>query len=253
LSAQFNDSSRGSTARDRTARRRRGYGIAHRPSGVGASLAAAAALVLLLSACSPGAPTRPAERASVAAAGSAGARPPSSVAAGEPASAAALADYENALASMRRGDWVEAELRLEQLIGAYPGLPGPYVNAAIVYRQEGRDRDARAALERALSIDPGHSQANNELGILLREAGEFAAAEEAYRRALDTDPKYLPSLYNLGVLLDLYLHRRDEALECYEAYQLALTEPDETVARWIIDLRRRVGAGAERVAQREAP
>ncbi|MBN1238703.1 MAG: tetratricopeptide repeat protein, partial [Gammaproteobacteria bacterium] len=164
----------------------------------------------------------------------------------------AVETYAAAIDAMRRGDSVEAELRLEQLIERYPELPGPYVNLAILYRHEGRDGDARAMLERALELDPGHSEANNELGILLREAGEFDAAEEAYRRALAEDAGYLPALYNLGVLLDLYLHRRDEALACYEAYQQGLAEPDETVALWIIDLRRRVGSGAERVARRSA-
>jgi hypothetical protein len=52
------------------------------------------------------------------------------------------------------------------------------------------------------------------------------------------------------VLLDIYLRRTAEALEHYESYQSTLAQPNETVARWIIDLRRRVGNGeAARVAQ----
>lgn len=164
----------------------------------------------------------------------------------------AVAAHDRALAAMRAGNWLEAELELEQLTAEHADYPGPHVNLAIVYLHDGRRADARAALERALELDPGHAAANTQLGILLREDGEFAAAEEAYRRALATDPGHALAHYNLGVLLDMYLRRAPEALEHYEAYQGALAEPNETVGRWIIDLRRRVGTGdAARVAQQE--
>jgi tetratricopeptide (TPR) repeat protein len=128
------------------------------------------------------------------------------------------------------------------------------VNLALVYLHDERRADARAALERALSVAPGHAAANTQLGILLREDGKFEEAEAAYRRALATEPDHALAHYNLGVLLDLYLRRTAEALEHYEAYQATLAEPNETVARWIIDLRRRVGnGGAARVAQEDGP
>jgi len=167
---------------------------------------------------------------------------------------AAVAGHDRALAAMRAGNWLEAELELEQLTAAYPDYPGPHVNLAIVYLHDGRRADARAALERALAIDAGHAAANTQLGVLLREEGEFAAAEEAYRRALATDPGHALAHYNLGVLLDVYLRRSSEAVEHYEAYQSTLAEPNETVGRWIIDLRRRAGnGGAARVAQEDRP
>lgn len=162
----------------------------------------------------------------------------------------AVAAYGRALAAMRGEDWLSAELELEQLTQAFPAYAGPYVNLALVYLHDGRRDDARAALDRALDIDPGHAAANNQLGILLREQGKFAEAEEAYRRALETDPAHALAHYNLGVLLDVYLRRPAEALEHYEVYQSSLSAPDETVGRWIIDLRRRAGnTDAARVAQ----
>ena len=165
----------------------------------------------------------------------------------------AAAAYQRALAAMRADSWLEAELELEQLTVAQPSYPGPHVNLALVYLHDGRRADARAALERALVIEPGHASANTQLGILLREDGKFSEAEEAYRRALATDPEHALAHYNLGVLLDVYLRRTAEALEHYEHYQASLTEPNETVGRWIIDLRRRVGNGeAARVAQEDS-
>jgi tetratricopeptide (TPR) repeat protein len=166
----------------------------------------------------------------------------------------AVAAHDRALAAMRAGNWLEAELELEQLTASHAEFPGPHVNLAIVYLHDGRRADARGALERALALDAGHAAANTQLGILLREEGEFAAAEGAYRRALATDPAHSLAHYNLGVLLDVYLRRAAEALEHYEVYQSTLAEPNETVGRWIIDLRRRVGSGsAARVAQEDRP
>jgi len=165
---------------------------------------------------------------------------------------AAMAGYGRALNALRADNWLEAELELEQLTLDYPSLPGPHVNLALVYLHDGRRDDARAALDRALAVAPGHAAANTQLGILLREQGKFVEAEAAYQRALDTDGGHALAHYNLAVLLDIYLRRPAEALAHYEAYQSSLAEPNETVGRWIIDLRRRSGgADAARVAQED--
>ena len=170
----------------------------------------------------------------------------------EPVPEAAAAGYERAIDAMRAQNWVEAELELEQLVLEHPEYPGPHVNLALVYLNDGRRDDARTEIDLALGVDPGHAAANTQLGILLREDGKFEAAEAAYRRALETDPDHALAHYNLGVLLDIYLRRTAEALEHYEAYQASLAQPDETVGRWIIDLRRRAGNGSgARVAQGE--
>lgn len=170
----------------------------------------------------------------------------------EPVPEAAVASYARALDALRAENWLEAELELEQLTLDHPEYPGPHVNLALVYLNDGRRDDARTELELALGVAPGHAAANTQLGILLREEGKFEEAEAAYRRALETNPAHALAHYNLGVLLDLYLRRPAEALEHYEAYQGTLTEPNETVGRWIIDLRRRVGnAGSARVAQED--
>jgi len=174
----------------------------------------------------------------------------------EPIPEAAAAAYTRAVDALRAENWLEAELELETLTQEHPEYPGPHVNLAIVYLHDQRRDDARAELERALEADPGHTAANTQLGVMLREDGKFDEAEAAYRRALETDPEHALAHYNLGVLLDLYLRRASEALPHYEAYQASLAQPNETVARWIIDLRRRVGNGggdAARVAQEAAP
>ena len=168
---------------------------------------------------------------------------------------AATAAYGRAMAAMRAENWVQAELELEQLTKEYSSYPGPFVNLAIAYLKDKRQDDARAALDQALAIDPGHVAANTQLGILLREQGKFQDAEHAYRKALATDSSHALAHYNLGVLLDVYLRKPAEALEQYELYQGSVATPDETVGRWIVDLRRRSGNGndAARVAKGDTP
>ncbi|MDX1563014.1 MAG: tetratricopeptide repeat protein [Gammaproteobacteria bacterium] len=215
--------------------------------------------LLVLSACSSGGGSRPADRAEradrpevVAAESGAGAFEPATAGRSvtDPEAVAlppvevperAALSYERALEAMRDANWVEAELELEQLILEFRSFPGPYVNLAIIYRRDGRDDEAERALSEALAIAPNHPAANNELGVILRERGEFEQAEAAYRRALEGDASYALAHYNLGVLLDVYLRREGEALQHYEAYQAAVPVPDETVGRWIVDLRRRLG------------
>jgi len=159
----------------------------------------------------------------------------------------ASAAFSRALSAMAAEDWLTAQVELEQLAAEYPAFPGPYVNLGIIHRRDGRPDDARAALDAALAIAPDHAAANNELGILLRENGEFDAAEAAYRSAIAGDPDYALAHYNLGVLLDLYLKRDGEALQEYETFQSLVPAPDAEVARWIVDLRRRLGMPIETV------
>jgi tetratricopeptide (TPR) repeat protein len=161
--------------------------------------------------------------------------------------AEALASYQRALDAMAAGAWADAEPDLRQLTMQYPSLAGPLVNLAIVYRQTGQNEAAETALERALALNPVHPAANNELGILARERGDFNAAEAAYRQAIAGDPDYALAHYNLGVLLDVYLQRRDEALEQYEKYQSLSGEPDASLDFWVVDLRRRLGRPDEPV------
>ncbi len=167
----------------------------------------------------------------------------------------AQVSYQLALDAMRRGDVTEAELELEQLTLEFPDFAGPQVNLGIIYMESGRLDAAEAALQRALVLNPSHVGAYNQLGILLRRQGSFADAEKAYLDALAVDPDYALAHYNLGVLLDLYMKRPEEALPHYQRYQELRGDPDKRVAKWIVDLRRRLGITdtTTRVAQEDAP
>ena len=151
----------------------------------------------------------------------------------------AITMYEQAVAVMAAGDFLDAELRFKEFLLQYPGYPGAYVNLAIIHVNTGNDEDARAAVDAALALDPDHAPALNQLGMLLRRNGKFLEAEAAYLKAVTASPDYALAHYNLGVLNELYLQRLDSALLHFERYQ-ELAGEDERVEKWIADLQRRV-------------
>ena len=149
--------------------------------------------------------------------------------------------YEQAVAVMASGDFLEAQLRLQEFILQYPGYPGAHVNLAIIFASNGDELGAENSVTDALMIDPEYAPALNQLGMLLRRQGKFREAEAAYQRAIAAHPDYALAYYNLGVLNELYLQRLDIALQQYERYQ-ALNSDDKQVEKWIADLKRRIGA-----------
>ena len=147
--------------------------------------------------------------------------------------------YEQAVAVMASGDFLEAELRFQEFLLQYPEYPGAHVNLAIIHGQNGNDEAAQAEIDAALALNPNHAAALNQQGLLFRRNGKFIEAEAAYLKAVTASPDYALAHYNLGVLNELYLQRLDVALQHFEKYQ-ELVGGDEQVERWIADLRRRV-------------
>ena len=77
---------------------------------------------------------------------------------------------------------------------------------------------------------------------MLRQRGQFAQARKAYEKALGINAAYASAHLNLGILNDLYLQNLDTALQHYQRYQVLTGDSDKQVAKWIIDLERRVQA-----------
>jgi tetratricopeptide (TPR) repeat protein len=147
--------------------------------------------------------------------------------------------FEQAVAVMSAGDFLDAELRFQEFLLRYPDYPGAHVNLAIIHSQNGNDEAAQAEIDAALALNPNHAAALNQQGMLLRRNGKFIEAEAAYLKAVTASPDYALAHYNLGVLNELYLQRLDVALEHFETYQ-ELVGGDEQVEKWIADLKRRV-------------
>jgi len=149
--------------------------------------------------------------------------------------------YEQAVAVMASGDFLDAELRFKEFLLQFPGYPGAHVNLAIIHVNNEDDEAARAAIDAALAIDPDYAPALNQHGMLLRRNGNFLEAEAAYLKAVTASPDYALAHYNLGVLNELYLQRLDVALQHFERYY-AIVGDDKQVEKWISDLTRRVAA-----------
>jgi len=149
--------------------------------------------------------------------------------------------FEQAVAVMATGDFVDAELRLKEFLLQYPAYPGAYANLAIIHSQNGNEKAAQGAIDAALALDPDHPAALNQQGMLFRRNGNFIEAEAAYLKAVTASPDYALAHYNLGVLNELYLQRLDAALQHFEIYQ-GLVGEDKQVEKWIADLKRRVAA-----------
>jgi tetratricopeptide (TPR) repeat protein len=160
--------------------------------------------------------------------------------------------FIKALNLMEAGKDEKATLAFEKFIAEHPNYPGAYVNLAILYERNERTDDALSQLYIALEIIPDYPYALNQLGLIYRQQGKFTAAESVWLRATREAPEYPNPWYNLGVLYDLYIQDMSAALVAYERYQLVITSPAETpeeaelladaeAARWIVDLRRRIG------------
>jgi tetratricopeptide (TPR) repeat protein len=162
----------------------------------------------------------------------------------------AAQQYADALKLMRGGRTGDAELEFKQLAVAYPQFSGPDVNLGLIYLQGSRLSDAEAAFKAALDRNPANARAGNELGIVERKMGKFTDAESAYQRSIASAPDYAPAYLNLGVLYDLYLSEPQKALDQFEHY-LQLTGENKQVSGWVVELRKRVGAGAPPAAKKD--
>jgi Flp pilus assembly protein TadD len=152
----------------------------------------------------------------------------------------AMREHERALAAMKAKRNAQAERILLAMTRSYSQFAGPHMNLGIIYHRTGRDREAEQAFRQAIAISPERADAYNHLGIVLRENGRFSEAREAYENALKVDPSYAYAYLNLGILYDLYLLDAKKALKHYELYQKLVSTPDPGVAKWVVDLRRRM-------------
>ena len=158
--------------------------------------------------------------------------------------------YQQAVAALHKGELSHAEAGLRALARSNPELPGVHANLGVIYRGQGKLKEAEAAFKNAIAVQRNNARYYNELGIVYRQQGRFNDAREAYEQALILDERYTNACLNLGILYDLYLGAPDKALEYYRRAQAVAGTPDETVTKWILELEKRPPA-AERTAMSE--
>ena len=147
--------------------------------------------------------------------------------------------FDNAGRAMRAGRFDDAERGYRAIVHLHPELAGPHADLAILHRRAGRIADAVTELEEAVKLSPGQPVYWNQLGASYRLNGQFPKAREAYERAIALDPGYAAAILNLGILCDLYLGDGKRALELYDRYLALSPQGDQTVTKWVADLKNR--------------
>lgn len=144
--------------------------------------------------------------------------------------------FKAALELMKQNQPQDAETALSELAKDFPQFGGPFTDLGIIYAKSKRVQPAIQAFTRAALANPQNPLAYNWLGILLRESNDYARAELAYKKALTINPNYAAANLNLGILYDAYLHRPQDALPYYKAYQRLGGQDDLRVLVWIAQI-----------------
>lgn len=153
---------------------------------------------------------------------------------------AARRDFERAVALLNEEDYGPAIALLEKIVAQQPRVTAPYINLGIAYARTDKTEEAEAQFKKALELVPGHPVAGNECGLLFRKQGRFKEARNMYEQVLTGYPNYYPAHRNLGILCDLYLNELESAMAHYQIYSQAIPK-DEQVKLWIADLKIRMG------------
>jgi len=149
-------------------------------------------------------------------------------------------EFAQALALMQANDMQAAAEKFHDLTARYPQMTGAWANLGRIHMKAGEWKQAQHALQQAINLNPGHASAYNYLGVVLRNLGQFSEAEQAYKNAISADPTYALAWLNLGILYDIYLDKPAQALSQYEKYQQLKGNADKKVAKWIIEIKRRI-------------
>jgi tetratricopeptide (TPR) repeat protein len=159
---------------------------------------------------------------------------------------AARGIYERAIWSAKAGRDREAIALFRQMTRDYPAVALAYTNLGLLYLKAEQPGPASEALQQAVKLDPADAVAYNHLGVARRELGKFSEARQAYQQALRLKPDYANAHLNLGILYDIFIQDLAQALQHYERYQVLTGKTDKQVAKWVVDLQRRVNKMASK-------
>ncbi|GAC15558.1 tetratricopeptide repeat protein [Aliiglaciecola lipolytica] len=170
-----------------------------------------------------------------------------------PVKASVKYQFDQALAAKQENNLALAKQLFQALISEQPKLSGPWVQLGDLSMQqfnqaENSDWDAKQVFleaaksdyEKALRLNQNNYFAHNRLAKVYREMGQFEQAEQHYNYAISSYPAYDNAYLNLGILYDLYMGKKQLALDNYELYQALQDEPIRQVKGWIADLGRQI-------------
>lgn len=150
------------------------------------------------------------------------------------------ANYQSAVSAAKQGDIEQAIIRFNDIIKTSPEFSPAYTNLGLQYLKNKQLKDAETTLKKAIELNSNDAVAYNHVAIIMRQRGDFSDALKMYRLAIESDPEYANAHLNLGILLDMYLQELPDALQQYMRYQKLTNNKDKLVAKWIIDIERRI-------------
>lgn len=106
-----------------------------------------------------------------------------------------------AVAAQRRGNYVEAEQRLRELIDACPDHAEARNDLGRIVLADGRIDEAIGYFEKAIEIKPDLGQAHFNLAVVYRGKGSLEPAARHYLRAAELLPNMATTHYHLALVL----------------------------------------------------
>ena len=188
--------------------------------------------VLLMAACGPTMPVKPATGQAVVLEEPPVERPVIQVDRTDDAIALAIG-------LIKENNYRQAEANFEEIVKVRPDIGEAYFNLGLVKFKLKKYVDAINQLTLGLKIKPQDTGAINLLALCQRSLGKFVDAEASYKRALALDPINETAHFNIGVLYELYLFKPELALEHYREYQKLQKTADAKVAGWVAALERK--------------
>jgi len=108
--------------------------------------------------------------------------------------------YNLGTLSLRRNDFPQARLYLEQTLKLRPNHPEAWNNLGMMAAQQGHPDEAIQDFRQSLQLRPGYAIALLNLGNVYRRQRDFAKAGESLTRALQIQPDDPEISYSLGML-----------------------------------------------------
>lgn len=135
----------------------------------------------------------------------------------------------------------QAKEQLHIMTEEHKKLSGPYVLLGNLSFNEGVLEVAIEHYQKALEINPLNVNAYLRLAKTFTENGQFLKAQNTYEEALSVWADFPEAHLNLGVLYDLYLNHPINAEKHMATYQFLTGYKDDSVERWIAEIRKRTG------------
>lgn len=105
--------------------------------------------------------------------------------------------------ALKAGDWPRAEAILLEITKAEKRNPEAFFHLGMVYRRQGREREAVKAFDRALKVSPKLPQVEFEKAQALLALDELVPAKRAFNAVLRQVPEDLGCRANLALIAKL--------------------------------------------------